>query len=253
MAGLARWHRRRYIRHVTRHIVAANNWLVLGKPASSPAALPPLSSSQTAMLGRLEAMASTWIRLGSGPKRGLDRSVEKFDSVLLQLEELQHKSAQLFSQMQPYSKPGRRGAAAAAREPETAFPHQCYKGVSKPIDPFLLSFDDPPRFQAEKFLVDPLWRAGFKDSRVFRRHENEWPRPKVARVQAPLDKQLQLYKKWDDVECLHLVPASSSEYRYRCGLFSVYESIRATPSTGRSSTPFPRILVLIRCRRQPFR
>ncbi|CAE7201974.1 unnamed protein product [Symbiodinium sp. CCMP2592] len=225
---LARWHRRHFIRHVTRHIVAANNWLVLGKPASPPAALPPLSSSQHAMLGRLEAMASTWIRLGSGPKRGLDRSVQKFDSVLLQLEELQRMSTKLFSQMQPYSKPGRGGTAAAACEPETAFSTNVTKAklatVSKPVDPSRLSFEEAPRFQAEKFLVDPLLRAGFKDPRVFRRHASEWPRPKVARVQAPLDKQLQLYKKWDDVECLHLVPASSSEYRYRCGLFSVYKS-----------------------------
>lgn len=173
-------------------------------------------------------MASTWIRLGSGPKRGLDRSVQKFDSVHLQLQELQRMSAKLFSQMQPYSKPGRGGTAAAAREPETAFSANVTKAklatVSKPIDPSRLSFDEAPRFQAEKFLVDPLLRAGFRDPRIFRRHEDEWPRPKVARVQAPLDKQLQLYKKWDDVECLYLVPASSSEYRYRCGLFSVYKS-----------------------------
>jgi len=161
-------------------------------------------------------MASTWIRLGSGPKRGLDRSVQKFDSVHLQLQELQRMSAKLFSQMQPYSKPGRGGTAAAAREPETAFSANVTKAklatVSKPIDPSRLSFDEAPRFQAEKFLVDPLLRAGFRDPRIFRRHEDEWPRPKVARVQAPLDKQLQLYKKWDDVECLYLVPASSSEY-----------------------------------------
>ncbi|OLP97449.1 hypothetical protein AK812_SmicGene20236 [Symbiodinium microadriaticum] len=117
------------------------------------------------------------------------------------------------------------GTAAAAREPENASMTKAKLAtVSKPIDPSRLSFDEAPRFKAEKFLVDPLLRAGFRDPRIFRRHEDEWPRPKVARVQAPLDKQLQLYKKWDDVECLHLIPASSSEYRYRCGLFSVYKS-----------------------------
>ena len=178
MAGLARWRRRRYIRHVTRHIVAANNWLVLGKPASSPAALPPLSSSQTAMLGRLEAMASTWIRLGSGPKRGLDRSVEKFDSVLLQLEELQHMSAQLFSQMQPYSMPGRRGAAAAAREPETAFPTNVTKASVSPStlsgSPLTTPLGSRPRSSlwthcGELALKIPGFSAGMRTSGLDRR------------------------------------------------------------------------------------
>ena len=180
------------------------------------------------MISRLESSASTWCRLGSGPKRGLDRSVQKFDSVLLQLQELQRLSTQLFSQMQPYSKPGRGGTAAAASEPETAIPANVTKAklatVSKPIEPSRLTFDDAPSFRAEKFLVDPLSRAGFSDPRIFRRHGDDWPRTKVALVQAPVDKQLQLYKKWDDVENLYLLPASSSEYRYRCGLFSVYKS-----------------------------
>ena len=38
------------------------------------------------------------------------------------------------------------------------------------------------------------------------------------------DKQLKLYRKWDAVQSLYLLPATESEVKYRCGLFSVYKS-----------------------------
>ena len=69
------------MRLVCRHIVAANNWLALTDLNLPPCDLPSPSICQQAMIDRLESTASTWIRFGLGPKRGLDRLVQKFDSI----------------------------------------------------------------------------------------------------------------------------------------------------------------------------
>ena len=103
----ARWRQRSVCRLVCRHIVAANNWLVLNRPSEPPADLPPPSSAQAAMLNRLERMATIWIRLGHGPKRGLDRTVQKFDSISSALSLLHELSHTLHAELQPYSNPDR--------------------------------------------------------------------------------------------------------------------------------------------------
>ena len=81
-----------------------------------------------------------------------------------------------------------------------------------------------PSFNAEKFLTDPLLRAGLRDPRAFRKADVDWDKPRVARVQACREKQLELYRKWDSVDGLYLLSAEQSEYRYRCGLFAVYKN-----------------------------
>ena len=67
-----------------------------------------------------------------------------------------------------------------------------------------------------------MLEAGFRNPRVFQR----WPTPRRARVQGSRDVQRALYKKWDQVHSLHLIPASDSERPFRCGLFSVYKNDR---------------------------
>ena len=54
---------------------------------------------------------------------------------------------------------------------------------------------------------------------------------------------LKLFKKWDDHNCLALIPAAASEAKYRCGLFAVYKSedrdrqiLNPIPENGRSMT-----------------
>ena len=217
-------------RLVCRHIVAANNWLVLNRPSSPSAALPPWSNQQRMMLCRLERWAAVWLRLGRGPKSGLGRSVQKLQSISDQIFSLHSMSQRLFSELQPYSK-----AARGAEEPTPApeppvFSESVAASRAAPvtsnmaIEPSRLNFEEAPKFVANRFLTDPLLRAGLQDPRAFRLPSCQWPRPKLARVHCNRQKQLELFRKWDNVHCLHLIRASDSEYRFRCGLFAVYKS-----------------------------
>ena len=135
-------------------------------------------------------MASAWIRLGLGPKRGLDRSVQKFDSIKDGLTQLHIKSQLLFSDFQPYSKPCRgptnidADAEQCRSEPREDLGRAGPVNSYKRIEPSRLKFEESPSFNAEKFLTDPLLRAGLCDPRAFRRAEVDWPKPRVARVQA---------------------------------------------------------------------
>ena len=228
----ARWRQRCTSRLVCRHIVAAYNWLVLNRPSKPPADLPPPSSSQAAMLVRLERMASIWIRLGHGPKCGLDRTVQKFDSISSALSRIHELSRSLYSELQPYSSPsrGRLPAEPAVserdpiRERRASFGKAAPIHGSKQVEPSRLKFDAAPQFNAEKFLTDPLLRAGFQNPSIFRRPSVDWGKPRLARVQSTPEKQRELFRKWDNVHSLYLLPAECSEHRYRCGLFSVFKN-----------------------------
>ena len=118
--------------------------------------------------------------------------------------------------------------------------------TSMNIDPAQLKFEVPPKFNAEKFLVGPLLRAGLRDPRAFRKPRSEWVQPRLAKVQASRASQLELYyRKWASVHQLYLVPASESEYRYRCGLFAVYKNeqterqiLNPIPENSRSFSVF---------------
>ena len=227
----ARWTARHRCRLVTRHIVAACNWLALGRPKVPPADLPPPSKSQTAMLARFEGMAATWLRLGKGPKRGLDRAIQKFDSISEQLGEIQSLCLHLTSQLQPYShKPVHAqvdvfdSECRPAEPPFAGAKTTASISASQRLDPDRLVFEAAPKFNPEKFLVDPLLKAGFQRPNFFRRPAEGWPPTQKARVQASRENQLRLYKKWDTVQSLYLLPADASEVKFRCGLFSVYKS-----------------------------
>ena len=211
----ARWHLRNLARLWTRHLVAAGNWLVLGRPEVHPADLPPNSVAQESMISRLESQVTIWFRLGTGPRRDLGRSVQKFSSVEEQLESLLHHSQQLHTQFQPYCPRQKSHDATSQSEPEERCPEPLRAAapesppkiaVAKPaslqIQPERLVFEAKPRFQAGPFLVG---------------------KPRLARVQATKEHQLELYRKWDAVDSLFLLPASASEFRYRCGLFAVYK------------------------------
>ena len=201
---------------VCRHIVAANNWLVLKRQSSPSAALPPWSNQQRAMLCRLERWAAVWLRLGHGPKRGLGRSVPKLQSISDQILHVHQMSQCLFSELQPCSKAAR--GTDERSEPVASAPTESLAlGRAAPVA-------EPPKFDAKRFLTDPLLRAGLQDPRAFRLQSCQWVRPRLARVCCSRQKQLELFRKWDNVHSLHLVPAALSEYRYRCGLFSVFKS-----------------------------
>lgn len=245
----ARWDFRNSCRSWTRLLVAAGNWLVQGRPGTPTADLPPLSAKQLQMLARLERHAAVWTRLAQGPKCGLERAFQRYDQIDKQLQALHQMGARLYSDLQPYCKPPRGQEAELSTvdsEPSAASPtkvslNSSAQTSSLQIDPKRLKFEHAPQFKAEPFLVDPLLRAGFSDPSVFRRPSSDWDRPKRARVQASRSDQLELYRKWDEVDSLYLLRASESELKFRCGLFAVYKNdkfdrqiLNPIPENGRS-------------------
>ncbi|CAE7761674.1 unnamed protein product, partial [Symbiodinium necroappetens] len=246
----ARWALRQHRRSWTRLLVAAGNFLVSGRPEHPTLAPPPLSSAQALMIHQLEKQVSVWIRLGSGPRRELDRAVQKFSSLEEQLNDLRHRSSALYAQFQPYSKSTKSTASHAdAYEPDEpecpsssstgptqrASQHSGSKlgpsSASLRIDPDRLVFDSPPRFNASPYLVDPLLKSAYHDPYVLLRPASQWPKTKRARVMATREQQFKLFRKWDSVESLFLLPAASSEVRYR--LVSKLEA-RKAPDINRA-------------------
>ena len=229
--------------------MAAGNFLVSGRPEHPTLAPPPLSSAQALMIHQLEKQVSVWIRLGSGPRRELDRAVQKFSSLEEQLNDLRHRSSALYAQFQPYSKSTKSTAFHAdAYEPDEpecpsssstgptqrASQHSGSKlgpsSASLRIDPDRLVFDSPPGFNASPYLVDPLLKSAYHDPYVLLRPASQWPKTKRARVMATREQQFKLFRKWDSVESLFLLPAASSEVRYRCGLFCCLQKRHSGPS-----------------------
>ncbi|OLP77818.1 hypothetical protein AK812_SmicGene42084 [Symbiodinium microadriaticum] len=246
----ARWALRQHRRSWTRLLVAAGNFLVSGRPEHPTLAPPPLSSAQALMIHQLEKQVSVWIRLGSGPRRELDRAVQKFSSLEEQLNDLRHRSSALYAQFQPYSKSTKSTAFHAdAYEPDEpecpsssstgptqrASQHSGSKlgpsSASLRIDPDRLVFDSPPGFNASPYLVDPLLKSAYHDPYVLLRPASQWPKTKRARVMATREQQFKLFRKWDSVESLFLLPAASSEVRYR--LVSKLEA-RKAPDINRA-------------------
>ena len=91
---------------------------------------------------------------------------------------------ELSSQLQPYKGCTKKPAAQAGvfdsecqlASKSAALPRVTGASTTyKPLDPDRLVFEQAPTFKADKFLVDPLLRAGFRDPRFFRRPRSEWP------------------------------------------------------------------------------
>ena len=156
--------------------------------------------------------------------------MQKLQSISDQIFSLRSMSQRLFSELRPYSKAARgAGEPTSAPEPPVASESVAVSRAAPvtsnmAIEPSRLNFEEAPKFVANRFLTDPLLRAGLQDPRAFRLPSCQWPRPKLARVHCNRQKQLELFRKWDGVHCLHLIRASDSEYRFRCGLFAVYKS-----------------------------
>ena len=142
----------------TRLLVAANNFLAGGRP-EAPTLAEQLLRSQELLVDRFERQVAAWVRLGSGPRRELDRAVRKFSVLEDQLSDLRRRSQALLAQFQPYSKNrGLQAAQCEPREPEVSFvptalaphtsgkPASCARKMPKQtsslnVDPDRLVFD----------------------------------------------------------------------------------------------------------------
>ena len=140
-------------------------------------------------------------------------------------------------------------------------PGDCFQDFASPLDvPFhapvafstgkdmsssRLKFEQPPNFQALKYLSDPLLRAGFIDPGQLRlpKHARK-PVKNPARVRCDKTELKNIFHLWDRVDSFMLMPAEQSEYRYCCGLFAVSKDfaydrqiLNPVPENSRSWAP----------------
>ena len=252
------------MREHLRVFIATSNWLVLGRPRRCTSAWPPPSAAQSRMLISLEHDLRMFYRLSSGASSGLDRALGKFSNLSDSLRELSFATASLRHDLDSYSR-GRKSSGSsfddacsvdgssdgfsASRQPDvpSELSGMVLSGAKQQgstalaINPDRIRFRHAPAFQAEKFISDPLLKAGFLDPQHLRLPERDWPPVRHARVMCPREQLLKLFKKWDDVSCLTLLDSSFSESKYRCGLFAVYKNqekdrqvLNPIPENGRS-------------------
>ena len=229
----ARLRLRRVTREHLRAYVASCNWLVNGRPkhfaSESCSRLP--SAPQRRMLDQLENNLRLWYRQSSALCSDLSRFEQKFSNLENALSELSAACVSLRVSFDPYGRP-KQSKAADKEAPGCASkpgkPVRCKVSsnlTTVDLEPSRLKFSHSPLFNAAKFLNDPLIKAGFLNPRHFRLPETSWPKSnKLARVMCSRDKLLDLFKKWDSVQSLHLIEASSSTAKYRCGVFAVFKN-----------------------------
>ena len=88
----ARWVLRLHRNTWVRLLVAAGNFLVSGRPEIPAHAMQPPSRAQESMIAQFERHVAAWVRLGTGPRRELDRAVQKFSILEDQLSYLRDRS-----------------------------------------------------------------------------------------------------------------------------------------------------------------
>ena len=229
------------VREHLRLFVASSNWLCMGRPRKLTQTWPPCSAAQRRMLTDLEHSLNLFYRLGRGPSSGLDRALGKFGSLSESLQQLTAASQSLRHQLDSYCRSrsfathnfdatasegldGPTLSSSSFPQPGTAPVLQKSGSSALDLKPERIQFKQSPSFKPDKFISDPLLKAGFMDPKHLRLPKHLWPSPKLARVMCSRESLLELFQKWDDHNCLQLVEASESESKYRCGLFAVYKS-----------------------------
>ena len=250
------------IREHLRLFVATCNWLVLGRPKQVDVSWPPCTAAQSRMLLFLEDGINLFYRLSPGQSSGLDRSFGKFSSISDSLQELLSATQSLRQDLDSYSRgsrpQGSSDADFAGEDVRESVISSAEKAAKLPLgkrlagtkqsntsalqlDPDRIQFKHTPSFAPEKFINDPLLKAGFLNPQHLRLPESLWPKVRRACVMCPREQLLKLFKKWDSVGCLLLLDANKSEQKYRCGLFAVYKNadkdrqiLNPIPENGRT-------------------
>lgn len=240
---------RSVVREHLRVFVSSCNWLCLGRPKKVAAegwTRQPLSVCQRSMLERLELSLRSWYRQSPGPCSDLQRSEQKFSTLHESIAELSSACRVLRSSFDPYSRACDRTdfSNEADKFEKSGKPVSCKPKTSTTavvLNPDRLKFTHSPKFEAARFINDPMLKAGFLEPKHFRAPVETWPAVRPARVACSRDRLLALFKKWDEVNSLRLLDSNASEYRYRCGLFAVYKSsekdrqiLNPIPENGRT-------------------
>ena len=231
----ARFRLRACARLQTRLIVAAGNFLVCGRKQSdrrNTAASPDLSTVQTSMLRRFEKACAYWLKAASQPASALERALLKFETIDNNLDNLLKGISTVQQQLLPYGSSKKENHSATfpsdpdvpSSSTDLKSEFSIHNEVARDIVASRLKFQYEPSFNAVKYMTDPMLRAGFIEPKHLLLPEDQWKRERVTKVRCSKQEQLAIFKRWDDVNSLVLLPAHLSEYIYRCGLFAVYKS-----------------------------
>lgn len=203
--------RGRYLQRVTirehlRMFVATCNWLVLGRPKELSVSWPPCSAAQSRMLVFLEDGISLFYRLSPGPSSGLDRALGKFSSIGDSLQQLTVATQALRRDLDSYNRGSRPPGSsdATSRVPEDSdqsvpldlggsgvegsgvkLGGLSQNSTAMQLDPDRIQFKRNPSFDAERFINDPLLKAGFMNPRHLLLPSHQWPSVRRARVMCP--------------------------------------------------------------------
>eukprot|EP00435_Cladocopium_sp_Y103_P069666 s198_g33.t1 len=90
-----------------------------------------------------------------------------------------------------------------------------------PVVSSRVKWKNPPSFEADAFLTDPIVKAAFKDPEALRKDPKEWPASHPARVRCSKSELLDLAKRWDDLNACMLVPLDDKDFDEAVGLFCV--------------------------------
>ena len=200
-----------------------------------------MSVQQHEILERIESMLDHFLRMPEFEGDGLGRAQEKFSNIIKHIQELPFsgfedltKLAELVhDKFDPYR--GHFGRASefqnvAAAEPP-ARPSGATSGPSiipppnpsgaRPVVSDRVKWKNPPSFDAEPFLSDPLVRAAFVDPEVLRKDPCEWPPSRPPKLNCSKSELLKLASRWDELGACMLLPLEQKNFKEAVGLFCV--------------------------------
>lgn len=247
--GPKRRRRRRFIevKHgLVQLVVSVLNWAELGYPVVAPSRASVgavISSSQHAVIARIESLVVHFLHVGHFTRDDLGRSFEKFQDLIKCCEELPFVSSDigfedldsflssLHSDLDPYGSHFSRKPTRSTDSDKAASDNRLDLGRmdsklasstgSKPVVADRVKWNNPPSCHAEHFLESELCRCAFLDPEVLRKPVETWPRAHLARVHCSQDELFRLAKRWDSLGACQLFRASEVDWDECVGLFCV--------------------------------
>lgn len=220
-------------------IIAALNWLHMGRPGAIPVSLAlgkPLSSQQKQGVERFESQMDDVATSGDIDAAAMGRTaakVEGLDSIIFELQEqaLAWKTA-------GYEQRWKAQSCSSRAAPLSAGHQLCDPGVvvgrlkvgapilAKEVDASRLSVPEkPPEFDPADLFEEPH-KTVYQDpvSRAMEPHQHAHVPPRV-RVHASRDQALRFLQFLDERHRLELVPAEKVREAHLCGAFALTKDL----------------------------
>ena len=182
----------------TRLVVAALNWLALGRPRGLPpagAAQRWRTPAQQAVWDRLSERTALWTRT-AGPGASLKRHFGKYSALHDTIFELSNIADSIERDLLPYGRPRQTDSAPAVAAPAASLRVPTVSAI--PLDPSRISHKLRPTFPAARFITDPLLKAGFLEPGLLV-IPGAPPPTRRAAVMCGRSALAQLMKNWDQV------------------------------------------------------